>query len=190
MPGIVICISGFAGSGKSTLARRLADALGLRYVSGGDGLKLLAIKRGYNPGGAEWWETADGFKFLEERLRNPDFDKEVDQQLIELAEKGDVVIDSWVLPWLYKGGFNIWLKASPEVRARRVSKRSGVSFEEALRMLEKRDRESSELYRRLYGIELGRDLEPFHLVIDTSRLDEGAVFRIAYAAVKEYFRLE
>ncbi len=189
MPGIVICISGFAGSGKSTLGRRLAEALGLTYVSGGDGLKLLAIKRGYRPGGVEWWETADGLRFLEERLRNPDFDKEVDQQLVELAERGNVVIDSWVLPWLYKAGFNIWLKASLEVRARRVSRRSGISFEEALRMLEKRDRESSELYRRIYGIELGKDFEPFHLVLDTSHLDEDSVFRIALTAVKEFFKL-
>lgn len=190
MSKTVICISGFAGSGKSTLGRKLAEALGLSYISGGDGLKLLAVKRGYKPGGTEWWETADGLRFLEERLRNPDFDKEVDQQLVELAEKGDVVIDSWVLPWLYKGSFNIWLKARLEIRATRVSKRSGVSFNEALKMLEKRDRESSELYRRIYGIDLGRDFDPFHLVLDTTNLDEESVFRIALTAVKEFFRFE
>lgn len=190
MRRIVICISGFAGSGKSTLGRKLAEALGLSYVSGGDGLKLLAIKRGYRPGGAEWWETDEGLRFLEERLRNPDFDREVDQQLMELAEKGDVVIDSWVLPWLYRGGFNIWLKASMDVRAERVARRSGVSVEEARRILERRDKESSELYQRIYGINLGKDYEPFHLVLDTSSLDEEAVFRIALTAVKEFFRLE
>ncbi|RLG08608.1 MAG: hypothetical protein DRN65_01070, partial [Thaumarchaeota archaeon] len=36
---------------------------------------------------------------------------------IELARAGGVVIDSWVLPWLYRGGFNIWLKAGAEFRA-------------------------------------------------------------------------
>ena len=189
MSKIVICISGFAGSGKSTLGRKLAEALSLRYVSGGDGLKMLAVERGYKPGGEEWWETEEGFKFLEERLRNPDFDKEVDQKLLELAEKGGVVIDSWTLPWLYKNGFNIWLKARPEVRARRLSKRSNVSFEEALEMLKNRDRESTELYRRLYGIRLGEDFEPFHLVLDTSNLDENAVFKIVLTAVKAYFGL-
>ncbi|MCD6536435.1 MAG: cytidylate kinase family protein [Thaumarchaeota archaeon] len=186
---IVICISGFAGSGKSTLGRRLANALNLRYVSGGDGLKMLAIERGYKPGGNEWWETGEGFKFLEERLKNPEFDKDVDRKLLEFAEKGGVVIDSWVLPWLYKGGFNIWLKARPEVRARRISRRSGVAVEEALEMLRKRDRESAELYERLYGILLGKDFEPFHLVLDTSELDEEAVFKIVLQAVKEYFKL-
>jgi len=186
---IVICISGLAATGKSTLAKRLAESLNLRYVSGGDGLKMLAVERGYRPGGREWWETEDGMRFLEERLRNPEFDKLVDQKLIELAKAGDVVIDSWVLPWLYRGGFNIWLKAKTEVRAERMARRSGISVEEARRLLEKRDSESIELYKKLYGIEVGRDFEPFHLVLDTSDLDESAVYRIVLQAVKEFFRL-
>jgi len=186
---IVICISGLAATGKSTLAKRLAESLNLRYVSGGDGLKMLAVERGYRPGGREWWETEDGMRFLEERLRNPEFDKLVDQKLIELAKAGDVVIDSWVLPWLYRGGFNIWLKAKTEVRAERMARRSGISVEEARSLLEKRDSESIELYKKLYGIEVGRDFEPFHLVLDTSDLDESAVYRIVLQAVKEFFRL-
>ena len=186
---IVICISGLAATGKSTLAKRLAESLNLRYVSGGDGLKMLAVERGYRPGGREWWETEEGMRFLEERLKNPEFDKLVDQKLIELAKAGDVVIDSWVLPWLYRGGFNIWLKAKVEVRAERMARRSGISVEEARRLLEKRDSESIELYRRLYGIEVGRDFEPFHLILDTSDLDEPAVYRIVLQAVKEFFRL-
>jgi len=186
---IVICISGLAATGKSTLAKRLAGSLNLRYVSGGDGLKMLAVERGYRPGGREWWETEDGMRFLEERMRNPEFDKLVDQKLIELAKAGDVVIDSWVLPWLYRGGFNIWLKAKTEVRAERMARRSGISVEEARRLLEKRDSESIELYKKLYGIEVGRDFEPFHLVLDTSDLDESAVYRIVLQAVKEFFKL-
>ena len=186
---IVICISGLAATGKSTLAKSLAESLNLRYVSGGDGLKMLAVERGYRPGGREWWETEDGMRFLEERLRNPEFDKLVDQKLIELAKAGDVVIDSWVLPWLYRGGFNIWLKAKTEVRAERMARRSGISVEEARSLLEKRDSESIELYKKLYGIEVGRDFEPFHLVLDTSDLDESAVYRIVLQAVKEFFRL-
>ena len=58
-----------------------------------------------------------------------------------------------------------------------------------MKMLERRDRESSDLYKRLYGIELGKDFEPFHLVLDTSDLNEESVFRIVLAAVKEFFKL-
>ena len=186
---IVICISGLAATGKSTLAKHLADSLNLRYVSGGEGLKMLAVERGYKSGGREWWETEEGMRFLEERLRNPEFDKLIDQKLIELAKTGNVVIDSWILPWLYRDGFNIWLKARPEVRAKRMAKRSGISVDEARKFLEKRDSESIELYRRLYGVEVGRDFEPFHLILDTSDLDESAVYRIVLQAVKEFFKL-
>lgn len=186
---IVICISGFAATGKSTLGRRLAETLSLRYLSGGEGLKMLAIERGYRPSGQEWWETEEGLRFLEERLRNPEFDKLVDGKLLDAAKEGNVVIDSWVLPWLYKGGFNIWLKASLEARAERMRKRSGLSLEEARRIIRRRDSESAELYRKLYEIELGRDYDPFHLVLDTSSLGEDSVYRIVLQAVKEYFGL-
>ena len=70
-----------------------------------------------------------------------------------------------------------------------MAKRSGISVEEARKLLEKRDAESIELYRRLYGVEVGRDFEPFHLILDTSDLDESAVYRIVLQAVKEFFRL-
>ena len=186
---IVICISGFAATGKSTLGKRLAETLGLRYLSGGEGLKMLAIERGYRPGGQEWWETEEGLRFLEERLKNPEFDKLVDGKLLDAAKEGDVVIDSWVLPWLYREGFNIWLKASLEARAERMRKRSGLPLEEARRIIRQRDSESAELYRKLYGIELGRDYDPFHLVLDTSNLGEDSVYRIVLQAVREYFRL-
>ena len=152
-------------------------------------MKMLAVEMGYRSGGREWWETEEGMKFLEERLRNPEFDKLVDRKLIEFAKAGNVIIDSWVLPWLYRDGFNIWLKARTEVRAERMAKRSGISVEEARKLLEKRDAESIELYRRLYGVEVGRDFEPFHLILDTSDLDESAVYRIVLQAVKEFFRL-
>lgn len=186
---IVICISGFAATGKSTLGRRLARTFRLKYVSGGDGLKLLAKERGYKPSGKAWWETEEGLKFLEERMSNPEFDKLVDQKLLEYAERGRVVIDSWILPWLYPHGFNIWLKASEEVRIKRLVKRSHVDPEAARELLRKRDLESAEIYKRLYGVEIGKDYTPFHLILDTSNLNIPAVYRIVAQAVKEYFKI-
>ena len=189
MRKIVICISGFAASGKSTLGRKLSEALSLKYISGGEGLKMLAVEKGYRSGGVGWWESEDGLRFLAERLRNPEFDKLVDQRLLKLAEEGDVVIDSWVLPWLYPKGFNIWLKARIDVRAARMAKRSGITIEKAREIISRRDSESKELYEKLYGIKLGEDFDPFHLILDTSEIDEEAVFRIALQAVKEFFKL-
>ncbi|MEM2643065.1 MAG: AAA family ATPase, partial [Candidatus Bathyarchaeia archaeon] len=44
---LVICVCGMAGSGKSTLAKKLAEKYGLKYYSGGDALKALALERGH-----------------------------------------------------------------------------------------------------------------------------------------------
>ncbi len=186
---IVICISGFAATGKSTLGRKLARSFQLRYISGGDGLKILAKERGYKLIGKAWWETEEGLRFLEERVTNPEFDKLVDQKLIEYAERGRVVIDSWILPWLYPHGFNIWLKASEDVRVKRLVKRSQVDPELARQILRKRDDDSAEIYRRLYGVEIGKDYSPFHLILDTSNLSIIGVYRIVLQAVKEYFKI-
>ncbi|MCS7136701.1 MAG: cytidylate kinase family protein, partial [Nitrososphaerota archaeon] len=157
---LVICISGLAATGKSTVARKLAKALKIKYVSGGQALKQLAIEKGYKPGGEDWWEKPEGLKFLEERSSNPEFDKLVDAKLLELASEGDVVIDSWVLPWLLKDGYKIWLKASDDERAARLSKRSGLPIDTAKEVLKKRDSESKEIYNKLYGISLESDLSP------------------------------
>lgn len=190
MKKIVVCISGFAVTGKSTLGRKIAKTFNLEYVSGGDGLKMLARDRGYNPSGRGWWDTDEGIKFLEERKINPEFDKLVDMKLLEYAEKGRVVIDSWVLPWLYRGGFNIWLKASDDVRVKRLIRRSHVDMENAYQLLKRRDEESAEIYRKLYGIEIGKDYTPFHLVLDTSDLNTVSVYRIVARAIIEYYKLK
>jgi len=187
---LVICISGLAATGKSTVARKLAKALNIRYVSGGQALKQLAIERGYKPGGEDWWEKPEGLKFLEERSSNPEFDKLVDAKLLELASEGDVVIDSWVMPWLLKDGYKIWLKASEDERAMRLSKRSGLPVDVAKEILRKRDSESKDIYKRLYGISLESDLSPFDVVLDTTGMNEDEVYKVLLALIKHHYGLD
>ncbi|MEM1507903.1 MAG: cytidylate kinase family protein [Candidatus Bathyarchaeia archaeon] len=175
---IVICISGLAGSGKSTVARRIAEHYGLKYYSGGDALRAIAAERGYRIYDRGWWETEEGMRFLEERLRNPDLDRLIDDRMLKWAEEGNVVLDSWTMSWLLKDAdLKIWLDASEEVRAQRISKRDGISFEEALKRMRERERQTKEIYRALYGFRLGEDLEPFHVILDVNSLDQDEVFR-------------
>lgn len=174
----VICVSGMAGSGKSTLGKRLARKYGLKYLSGGNALKSLAVEAGHKPGRSDWWETEEGKKFLQQRARNLGFDKRVDEKLLEWAEKGDVVLDSWTMPWLLNGGFKIWLEVSPEERAKRIARRDHLSPEEALESLKKRDEETAKIYARLYGFKLGEDFSPFNLVLDTNDLAAREVFQV------------
>jgi cytidylate kinase len=173
---IVICISGMTGSGKSTVAKRLAAKYGLDYFSGGNALKTLAHEEGYDSDIRGWWETPQGRKFLQQRMGDSVFDKRIDKKLLELAEQGNVVLDSWTMPWLLDDGFKIWLEASPQVRAKRVVKRDGISIEEAVEAVKIKDEKTREIYKCLYGFDLGHDLSPFDLVLATDELDHDEVF--------------
>ncbi|PVX23583.1 MAG: cytidylate kinase [Candidatus Bathyarchaeum sp.] len=173
---VVICISGMTGSGKSTVAKRIADKYGLKYFSGGNALRVLAQEEGYNSDVRGWWETAEGLNFLQQRMGDPVFDKKIDEKLLELGAEGNVVLDSWTMPWLLKGGFKVWLEASSQVRAKRVVSRDSITVEEALEALTKKDERTRQIYKSLYGFDLGHDLTPFDLVLATDELDPDDVF--------------
>jgi len=183
-----IIISGPPAVGKTTVAKALAEELGLKMVGGGDLLKELAEREGIVARGEDWWDRSDGMKFLDRRMAERRFDEEADRMLMKFAEEGDVVITSYTLPWLYKGGIKIWLHASKEERARRMARRDGISYEEALRIVEERDRRNSELYKRLYGIEFGPDPDAFDVIIRTDGIDEDKVVKISCAIVKSLLK--
>lgn len=175
---VVVCICGMAGSGKSTVAKRLAEKYGLKLYSGGDALKASASEIGYEVDQRGWWESKDGIRFLKQRMENPEIDKKVDMRLMGWAEQGNVILDSWTMPWLLKEGFKVWLEASEEVRADRVSKRDGISLKEALSYLSEKESSTKAIYRKLYGFDLGEDFTPFHLVLDVNLLNEDEVFQV------------
>ena len=163
-----IVISGLPAVGKTTVARILAEKLGMKHVAGGDMLKVMAEEMGYEVTGPGWWDTDDGKRFLVERRSNPEFDREVDRRLVKLALEGGYVMTSYAVPWLVgREVMKVWLKASRDVRARRMSMRDGISVEEAMEIVGFRDEENVKLYEDIYGYRLGEDLEVFHLVIDT-----------------------
>ena len=175
---IVICISGMAGTGKSTLSKKLAEKYKLRYYSGGDALKALAAEEGYNATGRGWWESPEGLSFLKKREKNLKFDKAVDDKLLEYAEQGNVLLDSWTMPWLLKTGFKIWLVASIEKRAERIVKRDKITMKEASQVLKEKEARTKAIYKKLYGFNLGEDFAPFHLVLDTDNLNAKEVFQV------------
>jgi cytidylate kinase len=175
---IVVCISGMAGTGKSTLAKKLAHKYHLKYYSGGDALKALAAEEGYNSSCNGWWESPEGLRFLEKREKNLKFDKAVDDKLLESAQKGNVLLDSWTMPWLLKTGFKIWLIASIEKRAERIAERDKITIKEARRVLKEKEAGTKAIYKKLYGFSLGEDFTPFQLVLDTDRLSAEQVFQV------------
>jgi cytidylate kinase len=175
---IVICISGMAGTGKSTLAKRLAEKYHLKWYSGGDALKALASDEGYDPSKPGWWESSMGLNFLKQRENDPKFDEAVDRKLLEYANQGNVILDSWTMPWLLKTGFKIWLMASVEKRAQRVAERDRITLKKALQVLKEKEERTKAIYKKLYGFTLGEDFKPFDLVLDTDSLSADEVFQV------------
>ena len=174
----IICISGMAGTGKSTLAKKLAQKYGLKYYSGGDALKALAAETGCDVSNNGWWESPEGLAFLRQRERDLQFDKAVDDKLLKYAQQGNVLLDSWTMPWLVETGFKIWLLASIEKRAERVAERDKITAEDALQILKEKEATTKAIYQKLYGFNLGEDYAPFNLVLDTDNLDADEVFQV------------
>ena len=175
---IVICISGMAGTGKSTLSKKLAEKYNLKCYSGGDALKELAKAEGYDVSCQGWWESLEGLNFLKERVIDPKFDKAVDAKFLEYAQQGNVLLDSWTMPWLLKEGFKIWLMGSIEKRATRVAERDKITLNEAFKVLEEKESRTKAIYKKLYGFALGEDFAPFDLVLDTDNLNAEEVFEV------------
>jgi cytidylate kinase len=174
----VICISGMAGTGKSTLSKKIAEKYHLKYFSGGDVLKDLAKQEGYDVSIRGWWESPEGLKFLKERVNDSKFDKAVDDKLLDYAQQGDVLLDSWTMPWLLNAGFKIWLEASFEKRAARVAERDNMSLAVALKVLKEKEAHTKAIYKELYGFVLGEDFKPFDFVLDTDNLSAAEVFEV------------
>jgi len=165
---IIMC--GMPAVGKTTVAKILAEELKVPLVGGGDILKEIAHEEGDNATGDDWWDTAEGMRFLEKRRGSSKFDKEVDARLLKKAEQGDVVITSYTLPWLSKKGLKVWLAGTPASRSVRMARRDSSTPEECMKIIEKRDKENYSLYKKLYRIEFGNDLSPFHLVVGTDEI--------------------
>ncbi|KON33351.1 MAG: hypothetical protein AC479_05020 [miscellaneous Crenarchaeota group-6 archaeon AD8-1] len=173
---IVVCVSGLAGTGKSTLAKKIAHKYNLKYYSGGDALKALAAEKGYNSKSQGWWESSEGLDFLAKREQDLTFDELVDKKLIEYAQNGNVLLDSWTMPWLINYGFKIWLAASIKKRTERIARRDKLKESKALKVLKEKEEKTKKIYKRLYGFNLGEDFQPFHIILDTEKLNANEVF--------------
>jgi cytidylate kinase len=181
-----IVISGWPAVGKTTVASKLAQEFGLAMYNGGDILKVLAAEKGYSTERDNWWDTPEAKKFMAERKSDPSFDKKVDKKLAEIVRKGGAVITSYTLPWLVKEEYviKLWLRGSPENRAKRMANRDDISFAEAKRIIALRDEENKKIYHKLYGFRFGEDLTVFDYVLNTDRLPLDSLIEISKLIVR------
>jgi CMP/dCMP kinase len=186
-----IVISGWPAVGKTTIACKLAEEFGLVMYNGGDILKMLAEEKGYSTERDNWWDTPEAKKFMEERKSDPSFDKKVDKKLVEIVKKGGAVITSYTLPWLVREDsviiiIKLWLRGSPENRAKRMANRDEISFAGAKRIVKLRDDENKKIYYKLYGFHFGEDLTIFDYVLNTDRLSLDSLIEISKLIIRRH----
>ncbi len=178
----VIILFGFSGSGKSTIANLVGEKYGLRVIHPSGILRDLYEKKKVDLGNTRYntgfWESEEGIRLFKNRLNEDEpLDVVSDRILVQEVERGNVVIDSWSLPWLTDRGIKIYLKADLEIRAQRVAMRSDISYDKALEVVSMKDEETRKLFKRLYGFDIKQDHDVFDYVVDTNKITREDVFR-------------
>lgn len=152
-----IAVSGKSGCGNTTTSALLAHRLGIQLVN--YTFRNLAVDEGLE------------FEELRKLAEVDDkWDKLVDTRQVQMANAHPSVLASRLAIWVWKeAALKVYLDAPLEVRAARVNKREGGSFEEKLEHTRRRDDADHERYQKLYGIN-NDDWTFADLVIDVSIL--------------------
>lgn len=160
-----ITVSGHPGSGTSTLVQGLVDRFGWSSLNGGDVFRAEAKRRNMS--------LADFGNLCQQEL---DVDRSLDALLQESMvgeESSDIVESRLAGWWAYKLDLpclRVWLDVTDDARAKRVSSRENIPFEEALEANRRRAEVDGQRFEELYGLKPD-DPEPYSHVIEASNLN-------------------
>ena len=170
---MIIVISGPPGSGKSTVGKKLSNKFSLRYISAGQIFRDLAQKEGLTL-----------LDFNKKAEKDFDIDKKIDQEIYRIATtEKNVIIESHLGGWLLKNiaDLTVYLNASIETRAKRISIRDNISFYDALDQIIKREESHFKRFLFYYGIDM-TDLSVFDLVINSDFISPDDITKIIETA--------
>ena len=151
-----IAISSRSGCGNTTVTRLLAEKLGYTMIN--FTFRQMAEERG-----VDFWEFC--------RMAEEDYsiDRELDRRQVEMAmAEKDCVLGSRLAIWMAeKADLKVYLRATPETRAKRIFKREGGSYEERYAETVRRDKANTKRYMDIYGIDNTKPESVADIIIDT-----------------------
>jgi len=174
-----LTVSGHPGSGTSTLVRGLMNRFGWTSLNGGDVFREEAKRRGMSLG-----------EFGELCKNELDVDRSLDELLRQRMQGADAanIVESRLAGWwayrLELPCLRIWLDVSDEERARRVSEREGLAFEDALEANRARAAVDGERFMLLYDL-VPEDPEPYTHVLDATTLNATQILDHVVALLEE-----
>ena len=157
---VTITISGNPGSGKSTVAILLEKELGIKYVYSGMIFRTLAEKHHMS--------LEDFGKYCE---KNPEIDKELDDQQLKILQKGDVILEGRLAGWLaYRNNISalkVMINADINTRAERIVKREKGEVKKRKQEILRREKSEATRYKKYYDINL-KDDSIYDIVVDSA----------------------
>jgi cytidylate kinase len=165
----IIAISGKAGCGNTTVLHLVAEKLGFKPIN--YTFRSMAI------------ELCIPFEELLKRSEeNLEYDRMLDEHQALLARQGNTVIGSRLAIWMVpEADLKVYLRASHEVRVRRIHAREGGDLASIERFTRERDERDRSRYFTLYNIDID-DLSCAHLVIDAERWSAAQIAQIIVEA--------
>jgi cytidylate kinase len=154
-----IAVSGKSGCGNTTVSRLLAERLGIRLIN--YTFHDMAKERGI---------SFEQLCLLAEN--DSQYDRYLDRRQVELALEGSCVLASRLAIWLLEqADLKVYLYASANVRARRISQREGTQWEQSLKDIQVRDSRDQNRYQKLYGMDID-NYDFANLVVNTEQGDQ------------------
>jgi cytidylate kinase len=160
---MILAISGLHGTGKSTIGKLIAEALDIKFYSTGQAFRDCANEMNMS--------LEEFTEYVEE---HPEVDKKLDNRVIEVAQEGNIIIDSQLSGYLLKNvaDLKIHLTCPLEIRVKRMAARDNVSYEESLKETLLREKSEFERFKKLYNIDLS-DKEVANQIYDIVLATEG-----------------
>jgi len=171
---VKIAISGYSGCGNTTATRNVGEKLNCEVFN-------YTFRNLANDIGVTFEEIH------KDASCNAIYDYLTDAMAMRIALKDEIIIGTRLAAWLTEADLRIWLTASLDERARRISSRENrqqeYSYEYFLYKTLKRDEQNRQRFIRLYGIDINQysDLD---LTINTQILTAEQVASLIVAASK------